>query len=202
MKIGCTRAIFFDLDGTPLHYTRAYRAILTDAIRTVEGEVRDEWIDTYNETFFDILMDCRPEPYRRAFATVGEDPDAEALVEALRTREVDACQPPKNAEADLARLGEDYKLGVLTNGVQEWQRHKLEAYNLAEYFDAVITSYDANGHKPDPEPFRLAEKRLPADDYAMVGDDDADIEGAQKAEWTAYRYHGQGFGDLPDALTW
>lgn len=48
----------------------------------------------------------------------------------------------------------------------------------------------------------LAEEQLPADTYAMVGDDDADIEGAQRDGWTPYRYHGQGFGELPDTLEW
>ena len=194
------RAIFFDLDGTLLHFTRDYRDILTDTIRTVEDDVTDEWIDTYNTVFFDILMECGPDPYRRAFATFGDDPDE--LVETLREHEIEACQPPKSVQTDLARLADDYKLGVLTNGIREWQRHKLQAYNLETYFDAVVTAYDADAHKPDPALFDLAEKRLPADRYAMVGDDDADIDGAQEAGWSTYHYHEQGFGDLPDALAW
>lgn len=194
------RAIFFDLDGTLLHFTRDYRDVLTDAMQTVAGDVPDDWIDTYNTVFFDILMECGPDPYRRAFATVGDNPDE--LVDALREHEVAACQPPDDAQTDLARLADQYKLGVLTNGVREWQKHKLEAYGLETYFDAVVTAYDADAHKPDPEPFRLAEKRLSADSYAMVGDDDADIAGAQNVGWETYRYHGQGFGDLPDALGW
>lgn len=200
--IACVNAIFIDLDGTLLHYTREYRDILADAISAVEGDVRDDWIDTYNEAFFDVFTGCGPEPFRRAFATIEDASDPDALVEALRDQEVAACELPENAEADLARLAEDFQLGVLTNGVQEWQRHKLRAYDLDAYFDVIVTSYDAGAHKPDPAPFRLAEKRLPADAYAMVGDDDADIEGAQRADWTPYRYHGQGFGALPDALEW
>lgn len=196
------KAIFFDLDGTLLHLTREYRDLLTDAIRTVEGEVHDKWVDSYNTVFFDILMECGSDPYRQAFASIGDDVDPDELVDALREYEVDAFQPPENAHADLARLADEYKLGVLTNGVREWQKHKLQAYNLETYFDAVVTAYDAGAHKPDPEPFNLAEKRLPADNYAMVGDDDADIEGAQNAGWTTYHYRGQGFGNLPGAITW
>ena len=162
------KAIFFDLDGTLLHYTREYNAILTDAIKAVKGDVCEDWIETYNAAFFEILMECGAEPYRQAFATIGDDPDTGALVEALREQEVKACQPPQDAQSDLARLSEEYNLGVLTNGVQEWQKHKLQAHNLERYFDAVITAYDAGAHKPDPRPFRLAEKRLPADDYAMT----------------------------------
>jgi putative hydrolase of the HAD superfamily len=194
------KAIFFDLDGTLLHYTRNYSDILADAIREVEGEIRDGWIDSYNAAFFDILRDCEPNPFRQAFATFGDDP--EALVDALREQEMKACQPPKNAQTDLAKLAGEYKLGVLTNGVSEWQKYKLRAYDLDTYFDTVVTSYDAGAPKPEVAPFHLAEKRLPADDYAMIGDDDADIDGAQNAGWIAYRYSGQGFGGFSSALQW
>ena len=36
----------------------------------------------------------------------------------------------------------------------------------------------------------------------MVGDGDADVDGADRAGWAAHRYDGGGFGDLPDALEW
>ena len=44
--------------------------------------------------------------------------------------------------------------------------------------------------------------RLPADGYAMVGDEAADVEGAAAVGWTARRYRGGGLGDLPAALEW
>lgn len=196
------RAIFFDLDGTLLHMNRGYGDVLGDAFRAVEGEVREGWLETYDEAFWDAFTDCDPEPYRRAFASVDGVADPDALVEELRSQEVTACEPPPDAAADLARLAGDFELGVLTNGVPAWQRRKLEATGLDEYFGVVVTSYDAGAHKPDPEPFRLAEERLPADDYAMVGDDEADIEGAERVGWTPYRYEEGGFGDLPEALDW
>lgn len=34
----------------------------------------------------------------------------------------------------------------------------------------------------------------------MVGDSDDDVEGATEAGWDAYRYEGEGFGELPGAL--
>lgn len=196
------KAIFFDLDGTLLHFTRDYRDVLADTFRRVTGESHDEWIDSYNQTFFDVLGDCEPNPYRQAFATVGTDYDPETFAETLREEEVEMCKPPGNADTDLARLAENYKLGVLTNGVTEWQRHKLQARGLADYFDTIVASYEVGSHKPDTAPYRIAENRLLADAYAMVGDNDADIEGAKRASWTTYRYTEQGFGDLPDALEW
>lgn len=194
------RAIVFDLDGTLLHLTDDYGEILADAIRTVEGEVRDGWLDAYDDAFFEALFACEPDPHRRAFATFSDRPDA--LVDALREREVGACQPPDGVHADLARLADDYALGILTNGTREWQVNKLAAYDLDRHVDTVVTAYDAGAHKPDPAPFRLVEERLPADAYVQVGDDDADVDGARAAGWAAYRYEGDGFGDLPEAIEW
>ena len=194
------KAIFFDLDGTLLHFTREYGDVLADAIRSVEGEVPAGALDAYDEAFFEGFGAYEPEPVRRAFEGVGSDPDA--LAEALRREEIAMCRPHENAAADLARLSEEYRLGVLTNGVPEWQREKLAASGLDERFDAFVASYEVGAHKPDPAPFRAAEERLPADAYAMVGDDDADVEGARAAGWTAHRYDGEGFGDLPGAVDW
>ncbi|MDJ1432135.1 HAD family hydrolase [Halostagnicola sp. A-GB9-2] len=194
------KAIYFDVDGTLLHFTRAYDDLLADAFRTVEGEVRDEWLETYNERFYDVFSACEPNPSRNAFATVSENP--EELLEELREREVEACQPPERVHAHLEALSEEFKLGVLTNGVRSWQLRKLEAYDLDAHFDAIVSSYDAGVHKPDPEPFALAERRLPADEYAMVGDSDDDIEGAAQVGWATHRYEEDGFGKLPEVFCW
>jgi putative hydrolase of the HAD superfamily len=196
------RAIYFDLDGTLLHLARPYRDVLAGAFEAVAGEVREGWLDAYDEAFLDLFRACEPSPVRRAFAAVDCGGDPDALVAALRDREVEACRPPGNAGADLARLAETHRLGVLTNGVPEWQRRKLRENGLAGHFDAVVASYDVGAHKPDAAPFRAAEDRLPADAYAMVGDADADVDGARAAGWTAHRYDGGGFGDLPGAIEW
>lgn len=196
------KAIFFDLDGTLLHFRRDYRTVLADTFRHVAGECHDEWVDAYNSAFFDLHEDCEPDPYRRAVGAVGVDCDPDAFVEALREAEVRTCRPPEGARADLERLAADHRLGVLTDGVTDWQRHKLRAHDLADPFDAVVVSYEAGCHKPDAAPYRLAEERLPADAYAMVGDSDSDVEGGENAGWATYAYDGQGFGDLPEALEW
>ena len=194
------KAIFFDLDGTLLHFTRDYGDVLADAIRSVEGDVPAGALDAYDEAFFEGFAACEPEPVRRAFEGIGSDPDA--LVDALLEHEIGMCRPPDGADADLARLAGDYRLGVLTNGVPEWQRAKLEAAGLLDHFEVVVASYEVGSHKPDREPFGFAEERLPAEKYAMVGDSDADVEGARNAGWVAHRYEGGGFGELPGVLDW
>ena len=196
------KAIFFDLDGTLLHHTREYRNVLTDTFESVQGTANDEWIETYNEAFYELFSRCEPEPIRRAFSRIGDCSDPDALVEVLREKETEMYQPPENVHADLERLSGDYALGVLTNGVPEWQKHKLQTYDLNHHFDMVVVSYEAGAHKPDTAPYRMADQRLPADSYAMIGDSETDIEGAQNAGWSAHRYHGEGFEGFPDAIEW
>lgn len=188
-------AIWFDLDGTLLSFAVPYRDLLEDAVESVEGECRDGWIDRYDEAFERAFAACEPEPARRSFATFSDEPGR--LSVALHRREIEASEPPADAAATLDRLAEHHALGVLTNGPPEWQRAKLRESGLSGYFDAVVASYEAGAHKPDPEPFDLAELRIPADEHVMVGDSAADVEGARAAGWTAVRYEGGAFGDLP-----
>jgi putative hydrolase of the HAD superfamily len=156
------------------------------------GRTADELVATYDEAFYDALHDFAPDPYRRGMAAVveaaGADADPEAMVATLRAEEYAATAVDPALSDSLASLGEDAALGVLTNGVADWQAGKLERHGLAAHFDAVVTSYDASAHKPDPAVFELAAERLPAAEYAMVGDDDVDVEGARNAGWVPVRY--------------
>lgn len=196
------RAIFFDLDDTLLHFTREYRDVLADAVRDVEGEVEAEWIDEYDEVFFDRFDECDPNPIRATFERIDCPVDPDALEAALRERELEAYERPEGVHETLDRLGERYALGVLSNGTRDWQERKLEAFDLRAHFDAVVATYEVGVHKPATAPYRAAERRLPADDYAMVGDEDSDLEGARAVGWTAHKYEGDGFEDLPDAIEW
>lgn len=196
------RAVFFDLDGTLLHFTREYRDLLGDAIDDVTGQVSPAVLDQYNETFFDNLHRCEPDPVEQAFEDAVPEADPVALAEALLEREIEATEPPTGAAEDLARLADQFRLGVLTNGVRTWQERKLRAHGMEAFFDVIVASDEAGAHKPAAAPFQLAERRLSADAYVMVGDDAVDVEGAIDAGWTAHRYEGDGFHDLPGALHW
>lgn len=192
--------VFFDLDGTLLRFERGYREILADTFRSVAGECREEWLGAYDSAFFEAFDAFEPDPYRRAFAAAGTRADPDRLAATLLEHELAACRPPDDAHATLRRLAESHRLGVLTNGVPAWQRRKLRAHDLREYFDAVVVSYEVGAHKPDPAPFRAAERYLPAEAYVMVGDGAADVDGARNAGWSAYRYRGDGFGALPETF--
>lgn len=200
------RALYFDLDGTLVHTEPSIEAALTDAFQRVAGESPDEWLATYTEGFVEQFRACEPAPYRGGVEYLRAETDfgygVEETAGALLDAEVAATEPTPDAAATLERVADDHAVGVLTNGVPEWQRMKLTAAGLAEHVDAVVTAYEAGAHKPDPAPFALAEGRLPADAYALVGDADADIEGAAAAGWARSRYEGGRLADAVDNLDW
>jgi putative hydrolase of the HAD superfamily len=202
-------AIFFDLDGTLVQFDGAYEDVVAATMETHLGDAAPEVVGAYHEAFREAFGDLAAEPYHAAMATAADaagvdDPDLDAMVATLREAEFDALVVDPAVEDSLASLGEDAALGVLTNGVEDWQRDKLAHVGLADRFDAVVTSYEAGVHKPEPGIFETAEGRLPADEYAMVGDSDDDVEGARAAGWVPIRYEdddgGPGFWETVGAL--
>lgn len=200
------RAIYFDLDGTLLRTEASIVETIADALERVAGESPDAWLAAYNEGFLERFPSCEPAPYRGGVERLRDETDfdggVEETVATLLDAEIAAAEPAPGAAETLAELAADYRVGVLTNGLPAWQRAKLAAAGLAEPVDAVVTSYEAGAHKPAAAPFDLAEQRLPAAEYGLVGDADDDVDGAETAGWAAVRYEGGSFGDVPRGLGW
>lgn len=185
-------AICFDLDGTLVQLDRPYSAVTAAALTEHLGDSSSELVETYREAFFEAFRSLDPDPFHAGMeavlAAADGDADPEAMVATQQAQEFEALTVDPALPDSLDSLGEDAALGVVTNGVDDWQRAKLAHVGLADHFDAVVTSYEAGAHKPDAAIFDLAEERLPADDHAMVGDSDEDVEGARAAGWVPVRY--------------
>lgn len=76
------------------------------------------------------------------------------------------------AEAALAWLAERYQLGMITNGIPDVQRIKIDQTGIANYFDDIIISGELGFGKPDPRIFETALNNLnaKAGETLMVGD--------------------------------
>ncbi|WP_254863842.1 HAD family hydrolase [Halovivax gelatinilyticus] len=195
-------AIVFDLDGTLLAPSGPYRDIVADAFVETAGTVRDEWLDAYESAFFEAFDALERAPVRRAVGRIDDGPEPDAFARALLEAEIEAFEPAPSARSIIESLACDNLLAVCTNGVGAWQREKLRAHELLDPFDAVITSYEAGAHKPDPRPFRAVEAELGADRYGMIGDADADVDGARNVGWDAIRYDGGEFPPFRSAFGW
>jgi putative hydrolase of the HAD superfamily len=75
------------------------------------------------------------------------------------------------------------QLALLTNGGAEWQRSKIQQFELARHFDCILIEGECGFGKPDERIYRLALDALSAEPIAtwMVGDNlEWDIAGAQR----------------------
>jgi len=124
--------------------------------------------------------------WRAALAEQGirDDGLAEAMAErfaAARRRYL--CYP--EVDPLLAALRErGYRLGIVTNGVPDLQRTKLEGAGLNAAFDAVVISGEIDCGKPEPGIFHHICRALAVEpgEAVMVGDNPArDVAGGRAA---------------------
>ena len=76
------------------------------------------------------------------------------------------------------------KLGLITNGPVEWQRRKLHALGMTDWFDAVLISEAEGIQKPDARIFLRGVERcgVAASEAMFVGDHpQTDVAGARDA---------------------
>lgn len=81
----------------------------------------------------------------------------------------------------LQKLATRVRLGLITNGLSEVQRTRLERLDIAQYFQAIVISGEVGIAKPDPKIFDIAFTMLKCPAKAgslMIGDSLAsDIKG-------------------------
>jgi putative hydrolase of the HAD superfamily len=111
-----------------------------------------------------------------------------------------------DAELVVRRLKEEYRLGLVTNGVSDIQLEKLAAVRLTVYFDAIMVSGDLGIGKPEAAIFLAALGKLEAraSEAVMVGDSlERDMQGGRavglKTVWMNPAHADPG-GIRPDAV--
>ncbi len=81
------------------------------------------------------------------------------------------------------RTGNEGPLAVASGSVRRLVTRTLEALGIADWFAAVVTAEDTTRHKPEPDVFLEAARRLGADPAACTVYEDTDIglEAARRA---------------------
>lgn len=89
------------------------------------------------------------------------------------------------AKEVVEKLSKKYKLGVITNGLSDSQRKRLEVCGIHRYFHSVIISDEVGYYKPEPQIFDLSLTELEVENHEVlfIGDSlSDDLEGAKNAE--------------------
>ncbi|HUO29121.1 MAG TPA: HAD family phosphatase [Bryobacteraceae bacterium] len=100
-----------------------------------------------------------------------------------------AANPPfATGAADFFRdLAGRYQLGVVSSSTHGEIEPLLEAGGIRQYFATIVGGEDVRLHKPSPEPYLLAAKRLGIQRALVVEDSGPGIESARAAGFPAVR---------------
>lgn len=193
------RAVLFDLDDTlfdhdlcarralgVLHGRHAcFRAVAFAALEQAHGRYLEELHQEVLGGRLDLDA-ARSERFRRLYAHAGVTADQEtvaAAATAYRQEYLAARTAVAGAEALLAQLRGQARVGVVSNNLRDEQEEKLRHCGLDRFVDVLVVSEEVGAAKPDPEIFRVALQRLEcsAAEAVMVGDSwAADIVGARR----------------------
>ncbi|NUB93049.1 HAD-IIIA family hydrolase [Haloterrigena sp. SYSU A558-1] len=190
-------AVLFDFDNTLYPYPPCHRAGKAGALEAARERGYDVDADTFDALYRDGRREVKRELsgtaathnrfcyFKRALERLTGEPrpgDALALGEAYWEAYVDAMELFPGVAETLATLRDrGIDVGIVTNLTTRIQLEKLEALDLADSIDLLLTSEETGREKPGSVMFTLALSRLEArpGEAVMVGDDlEADVGGA------------------------
>lgn len=228
------KAVIFDLGGTLIEYAGEYAKwpdLEIPGMTAAHATLANQGVDVPEFDHFQAIgFDLLPKRWQQAtrgeqnltvdtllgaiLETAGQpQPPGDALYAAARQYEAALCRgavPLPDGSQVLAHLQEKgYRLGLISNTMFAGASHinDLERFGLAEYFETMLFSADANKWKPTPAPFLHVLETLEVDpaNAVYIGDDpSADVVGGRAAGMkTIYFPSSQRFPSLngirPDA---
>ncbi|WP_330632263.1 HAD family hydrolase [Halocatena halophila] len=183
--------VLFDLDDTLCEYRQSVGDVLEIAHEEIGIEPLfepAEYVARYDE--FAEKTDSSEQLRRECFSTLAaehdRDPDLGRAVARAYSRERDQTdvRPFPGAIETLETLSESHSLGLITNGVPDAQRPKLDVLGLEPYFDIVLFAGSELPAKPARAAFDHALDHLgsTAARSVHVGNSlESDVVGAQRA---------------------
>ncbi|MDW3177078.1 MAG: YjjG family noncanonical pyrimidine nucleotidase [Acidimicrobiia bacterium] len=187
--------VLFDLDHTLLDSDESERLAFEETMRSVGVGEPSDHLATYQEINVGLWKqveaselspnDVKWLRFERLLAALEVDADpietSETYASALGTH----GQLYAGARELLEQLGQRAALGLITNGIGEVQRARIERLQLNTHFSAIAISGELGISKPDPAIFDviLADLGSPtASDAIIVGDSlTSDIAGGLNA---------------------
>lgn len=172
------KAVLFDFDGTVMNTRDIIIGSWQHVFMTIEG--REHPVEEIEKTFGEVLVD--------SMARVFPDRDPMECVKIYRQWQTDrikeAVKPFDGMkELVLALYERKIKMAVVTSRTRISLVDALEANDMLEYFDVLVSCDDTTSHKPDPEPANIAMEKLGVspDECIMIGDSAFDIGCAHNA---------------------
>ena len=184
--------LLFDADGTLFDYDRAEHLALErtlahfgaaldeaalQAYRRFNGQV---WAAFEQGTISSLALRLRR--FELLFDELGLHIDPAACSDLYLQQLAGVAELLPGALAVVRAMHGRYRLAVVTNGLQEVQRPRLQRSAIAPYIAHLVISEEVGAAKPDPAYFAAALSRIgspPREQVLLIGDSwSSDIAGA------------------------
>ncbi|MGI6734049.1 MAG: HAD-IA family hydrolase [Anaerovoracaceae bacterium] len=170
--------ILFDFDGTIMNTNEVVIKSWQHTFRTVEGKERpvESIIRTFGEPLFTTMARLLPQiPVEEGVR----------IYRSFLLEHYNEMIYPFPGMVDLVRKlkEQSYKTGLVTSRVGDTTVQGLEQFGMLPHMDCLVTCDDTDKHKPDPEPVKIALRKLNSQpsESIMLGDTMFDILCARNA---------------------
>ncbi|MDD2215553.1 MAG: HAD-IA family hydrolase [Eubacteriales bacterium] len=172
------RTILFDFDGTIMNTNDLIIQSWQHTFRTVEGKERPvgDIVRTFGEPLWITMEKQLPQ--------LTPDEGITIYRSYLRQHLADMIYPFPGMVELIKKLKEQkYLTGLVTSRTKDTTYECMNRFDIASYFDCIVSCDDTDKHKPDPEPLFIALEKLSAkpQESIMVGDSMFDILCAKNA---------------------
>ena len=172
------RAILFDFDGTLVNTNDIVIASFQHTYRYYKGH--EEEVSKITSFFGEPLLVTMA----REFPETSPEEAMETYRSFQYQHKDELVTVFDGIKSMLSELkARDLVLAIVTSRTTSSTVSYLEQFDMADYFDLIISCDDTAVHKPNPEPVLLAMEKLGADksESLMIGDGDFDLGCAHNA---------------------
>ncbi len=183
--------LLFDLDNTLLDFSASERHALSQVCKEESIHLDEDHYLLYKN----INKECwtafeegrlpksqlRTLRFSRFFEAYGISVDANEIAHNYLNYLSQSAIYLGDAEAVLNQLGQQFRLGLITNGLKEVQRPRLQSINMQRFFEVIVVSDEIGPAKPAKAFFDHAFQEMgqPSPNKTLVIGDNlgADIKG-------------------------
>ena len=177
----CTHGIFFDLDGTLVDNEHLKARAFSDAIEKFGGK-------SHPSIYQEVMGMSGSVIVKHFVAKAGIQIDLEAYAQTYKSRYATLLKSELEIRPGAVQFlseakGKGLHLAVVSGASSTFVAHILNALNLNQFFDFVITGEDVTHKKPHPECYQLAmEKMSVSNEQVIVFEDtEAGLKAANRA---------------------